>query len=109
MRASTLPPPGRGGKSSKNRNPPPPGAGARGQLKYRDFLTVCLIVNQHELFADNWIYVHEPDVKVGRIQNFKNWSPGMVPDPSKTSLGLEYFCNEGDETWCAPDAELIEL
>jgi len=82
---------------------------AAGQLKYRDFLTVCLIVNQAELFLDNWIYVHEPEVKVGRIQNFKNWSPAMLPDQSKTSLGLEYFCNEGDELWCANDADLIEL
>jgi protoporphyrinogen oxidase len=84
-------------------------ARAAGQLRYRDFLTVCLIVDRPTLFADNWIYIHEPEVKVGRIQNFKNWSPGMVPDQSKTSLGLEYFCNEGDELWCAPDAELIEL
>jgi protoporphyrinogen oxidase len=82
---------------------------AAGHLKYRDFLTVCLIVDRAELFADNWIYVHEPDVKVGRIQNFKNWSPAMVPDQSKTSLGLEYFCNEGDELWCMSDADLIEL
>ena len=82
---------------------------AAGQLKYRDFLTVCLIVDQAELFADNWIYIHEPEVKVGRIQNFKNWSPAMLPDQSKTSLGLEYFCNEGDELWCTSDADLIEL
>jgi len=79
------------------------------QLRYRDFLTVCLIVNKPELFPDNWIYVHSPEVKVGRIQNFKNWSPDMVPDQSKTSLGLEYFCNEGDGLWTMPDQELIEL
>jgi protoporphyrinogen oxidase len=79
------------------------------QLTYRDFLTVCLIVNQPDLFPDNWIYVHAPEVKVGRIQNFKNWSPDMVPDPSKTSLGLEYFCNEGDDLWNMPDADLVEL
>jgi len=79
------------------------------QLKYRDFLTVCLIVNKPELFPDNWIYVHDPAVKVGRIQNFKNWSPDMVPDPSKTSLGLEYFCTEGDELWNMQDADLIEI
>jgi protoporphyrinogen oxidase len=82
---------------------------AANQLNYRDFLTVCLIVDQPHLFPDNWIYVHSSDVKVGRIQNFKNWSPEMVPDPSKTSLGLEYFCNEGDELWNLSDAELIEL
>jgi protoporphyrinogen oxidase len=82
---------------------------AASQLKYRDFLTVCLIVDHPELFADNWIYIHEPEVSVGRIQNFKNWSPLMVPDRSKTSLGLEYFCNEGDSLWNTSDAELIEL
>ncbi|MGH7232200.1 MAG: NAD(P)/FAD-dependent oxidoreductase [Nitrospiraceae bacterium] len=79
------------------------------QLRYRDFLTVCLIVNRPSLFPDNWIYVHDPSVKVGRIHNFKNWSPDMVPDPSKSSLGLEYFCQEGDELWTMPDADLIEL
>jgi len=79
------------------------------QLKYRDFLTVCLIVDQKETFPDNWIYIHEEQVKVGRIQNFKNWSPEMVPDQSKTSLGLEYFCNEGDELWDMSDEDLIKL
>jgi hypothetical protein len=78
-------------------------------LVHRDFLTLCLVVNQPQLFPDNWIYIHEASVKVGRIQNFKNWSPDMVPDPSKTSLGLEYFCNAGDELWNTPDEELIEL
>jgi len=95
----------------KNLNPPPPTEvlGAAEKLSYRDFLTVCLIVDQEYLFDDNWIYVHDPGVKVGRIQNFKNWSPHMVPDLSKTSLGLEYFCDEGDELWNSPDEELIEL
>jgi len=79
------------------------------KLTYRDFLTVCLIVNKPELFPDNWIYIHSPKVKVGRIQNFKNWSPAMVPDPRKTSLGLEYFCSEGDALWTMPDAELVAL
>ena len=82
---------------------------AANQLSYRDFLTVCLIVNKRELFPDNWIYIHSPEVKVGRIQNFKNWSPEMVPDESKTSLGLEYFCTEGDALWNMPDMDLIEL
>lgn len=92
-------------------NPPPPAEvlEASYRLTYRDFLTVCLIVNRPHLFDDNWIYVHDPDVKVGRIQNFKNWSPDMVPDSTKTSLGLEYFCNDGDELWNAPDEELIEM
>ncbi len=79
------------------------------KITYRDFLTVCLIVNKPELFPDNWIYIHDPDVKVGRIQNFKNWSPEMVPDPTKTSLGMEYFCTEGDGLWNTADHDLIEL
>ncbi len=78
-------------------------------LGYRDFLSVVLIVDRAETFPDTWIYVHEPGVRVGRIQNFKNWSPDLVPDPSKTSLGLEYFCFEGDDLWTASDAELIAL
>ena len=77
-------------------------------LKYRDFITVALIINKPEIFPDNWLYVHDPDLRVGRIQNFKNWSPFMVPDSSKTCLGLEYFCFEGDELWNMPDHELIE-
>ncbi len=78
-------------------------------LKYRDFLTVVLIVDRAETFPDNWIYIHEPGVKLGRVQNFKNWSPDLVPDPSKTSLGLEYFCFEGDDVWTMPDADLVAL
>ncbi len=77
------------------------------RLKYRDFLTVALIVKQRDVFPDNWIYVHDPDVRVGRIQNFKNWSPEMVPDPEMTCLGLEYFCSEGDDLWQMADADLI--
>lgn len=92
-------------------NPPPPAhvLKAAGKLKYRDFLTVCLIVDKPDLFPDNWIYVHDPNVQVGRIQNYKNWSPDMLPDQAHTSLGLEYFCNEGDATWSMADADLIEL
>jgi protoporphyrinogen oxidase len=92
-------------------SPPPPPAvlEAARNLVYRDFLTVCLIVDAAVLFPDNWIYVHSPEVKVGRIQNFKNWSADMVPDPGKSSLGLEYFCNEGDALWSMPDAELIRM
>ncbi len=92
-------------------DPPPPAqvAAAAKRLTYRDFLTVCLIVNQPDLFPDNWIYIQDPEVQVGRIQNFKNWSPDMVPEPTKSSLGLEYFCTEGDQLWSMPDPELIEL
>ena len=95
----------------KKLDPPAPTEVLRAadKLRYRDFLTVCLIVNQPNLFPDNWIYIHDPAVSVGRIQNFKNWSPHMVPDDTKTSLGLEYFCNEGDALWNMTDADLIEL
>lgn len=79
------------------------------KLAYRDFLTVSLIINKPDLFEDNWIYIHDAEVQVGRIQNFKNWSPSMVPDPMKTCLGLEYFCFEGDGLWTTPDDELIAL
>jgi protoporphyrinogen oxidase len=82
---------------------------AANNLRYRDFLTVALIVSKRDLFPDNWIYIHDPNVKVGRIQNFKNWSPYMVPDPRKTCLGLEYFCFQGDSFWESPDDQLIEL
>jgi hypothetical protein len=82
---------------------------AANDLKYRDFLTVALIIKKPMLFPDTWIYIHDPDVKVGRIQNFKNWSPFMVPDPNQTCLGLEYFCYEGDGLWNLPDEELVEL
>jgi protoporphyrinogen oxidase len=78
------------------------------ELRYRDFLTVALMVNKPELFADNWIYIHDPSVKVGRVQNFGSWSPEMAP-PGSTCLGLEYFCFEGDGLWTMSDDELIAL
>lgn len=92
-------------------DPPPPEAvrEAAEKLGYRDFLTVSLVINKADLFKDNWIYIHDPDVKVGRIQNFKNWSPKMVPDPDKTCLGLEYFCFEGDGLWTTSDEDLVSL
>ncbi|MEM7199748.1 MAG: NAD(P)/FAD-dependent oxidoreductase [Planctomycetota bacterium] len=89
--------------------PPDEILAAADSLRYRDFLTVGLIVDRPELFPDNWIYVHSPEVKLGRIQNFKNWSPHMVPDQSMTALGLEYFVQEGDEIWDAEDEDLIAL
>lgn len=79
------------------------------KLRYRDFFTVSLIIDKPSIFPDNWIYIHSPEVRVGRIQNFKNWSPEMVPDPQTTSLGLEYFCFETDEIWRRDDSELIKL
>lgn len=92
-------------------DPPAPTAVQRaaGALGYRDFLTVALVIDQAEVFPDNWIYIHDPSVKMGRIQNFKNWSPEMVPDGRYTCLGLEYFCFEGDGLWSASDADLIAL
>ena len=82
---------------------------AASQLKYRDFLTVVLICKDQDAFHDNWIYIHEPNVKVGRIQNFKSWSPFMVPDPEMACYGLEYFCFEGDGLWNSSDSELLAL
>ncbi|MDQ3685167.1 MAG: NAD(P)/FAD-dependent oxidoreductase [Acidobacteriota bacterium] len=78
-------------------------------LKYRDFITVALVINKRDVFPDNWIYIHDPSVRLGRVQNFKSWSPGMVPDPAKTCLGLEYFCFEGDGLWTMSDEDLKEL
>ena len=78
-------------------------------LGYRDFLTVVLICKDEDAFSDNWIYIHDPKVKVGRVQNFNSWSPYMVPDPSMACYGLEYFCFEGDGLWTSSDADLIEL
>ena len=83
-------------------------AAAQG-LRYRDFLTVALVLDGEDLFPDNWIYIHEPGVQVGRIQNYRSWSPWMVPDPDKACVGLEYFCFEGDSLWTKSDAELVDL
>jgi protoporphyrinogen oxidase len=79
------------------------------RLKYRDFITVALIIESRELFPDNWIYIHDPNVRVGRIQNFNNWSRDMVPDAETTCLGLEYFCSEGDSLWELTDEAIIKL
>jgi protoporphyrinogen oxidase len=89
--------------------PAPTFMAAARQLRYRDLIVVCLIVRKPELFPDNWIYIHDPTVKVGRIQNYKNWSPDMVGNAAKTSLGLEYFCSRGDVLWNMPDSDLVEL
>jgi protoporphyrinogen oxidase len=79
------------------------------RLRYRDFLIVSLVINRKDVVPDNWIYVHDASVRVGRIQNFKNWSPAMVPDPNKTCLGMEYFVFQDEELWSSPDDKLIEL
>lgn len=82
---------------------------AAGRLSYRSLLTVNLMMNRAEEFKDTWMYIHSPEVKMGRVQCFKNWSPAMVPGEDVSSLGLEYFCSEGDELWESGDEELIEL
>jgi len=79
------------------------------KFHYRDFLTVALMVRGRNLFPDNWIYVHDPTVSAGRVQNYGNWSPEMTPDPDLSCLGVEYFCNITDAIWSAPDADLIAL
>jgi len=84
-------------------------ARAAQNLRYRDFLTVGLIVRDQGRFSDNWIYIHDPSVRVGRVQNYKSWSPEMVPDPNYCSYGLEYFCFDGDGLWNSSDSELIAL
>jgi protoporphyrinogen oxidase len=79
------------------------------QLKYRDFLTVALMIKSDDLFPDNWIYIHDSKVQVGRVQNFRSWSPEMVPDQDVACVGLEYFCFEGDGLWSMADDELVAL
>lgn len=91
---------------------PAPSVAAReaaAALRYRDFLTVAVVLRPSVSFSDNWIYIHEPGVKVGRIQNFRSWSPELVPDPDLACYGLEYFCFAGDGLWNASDAELVAL
>ncbi|KEQ52977.1 NAD(P)/FAD-dependent oxidoreductase [Sphingobium chlorophenolicum] len=90
-------------------HPLPATLGHAMELKYRDFLTVALMVKGDDIFPDNWIYIHDSKVKVGRIQNFRSWSPEMVPDPDLACVGLEYFCFEGDGLWSSSDADLIDL
>jgi protoporphyrinogen oxidase len=88
---------------------PPDAVEAAEGLRYRDFITVALVVDGEDLFPDNWIYIHEPSVRVGRIQNFRSWSPWMVPDPSKACVGMEYFAFAGDDLWTMADDDLVEL
>jgi protoporphyrinogen oxidase len=78
-------------------------------LRYRDFLTVSLVLTGDDPFPDNWIYIHQPGVRVLRIQNFRSWSPWMIPNDTDSSLGMEYFCFEGDDLWSSSDDELVEL
>ena len=89
--------------------PPEPVLTAAKSLRHRDFLTVALIIKDVDCFDDNWIYIHDSSVRVGRIQNFKSWSPHLVPDPDLNCLGLEYFCFRGDGLWDSQDEALIRL
>ena len=92
-------------------NPEPPNQvlNAAKALKYRDFLIVVLIISKKQLFSDQWIYIHDPEVHVGRIQNFKNWSRFMVLKSEMTCLGLEYFCSSKDDLWNKTDDKIIEI
>lgn len=91
-------------------DPPAPPAiqAAADKLKYRDFLIVTLILEGAEIFPDNWIYIHSPEVQVGRIQNFRSWSEAMVPDANRSSIGMEYFCQAGDRLWTSDNADLVK-
>jgi protoporphyrinogen oxidase len=90
-------------------DPPPPAdvLVAADALRYRDFITVALVVPESVGFPDNWIYINDRSVEVGRIQNFGRWSPYLVKD-GRTCLGLEFFVTEGDQMWTKPDADLVE-
>ncbi|CAN5187618.1 hypothetical protein BH09PSE3_BH09PSE3_00340 [soil metagenome] len=91
-------------------DPPAPPAilAAADKLKYRDFLIVTLILEGADIFPDNWIYIHSPEVGVGRIQNFRSWSEAMVPDDNRSSIGMEYFCQDGDALWTSNNADLVK-
>ena len=92
---------------SKRLYPLPQSAIDASKLRYRDFLTVALMVKSEDLFPDNWIYIHDERVQVGRVQNFRSWSPEMVPDDDMACVGLEYFCFEGDGLWSSSDEDLV--
>ena len=92
---------------SKRMYPLPQSSIDASKLRYRDFLTVALMVKSEDLFPDNWIYIHDDRVQVGRVQNFRSWSPEMVPDEDMACVGLEYFCFEGDGLWSSSDEDLI--
>lgn len=92
-------------------DPPAPPAviAAAEKLKYRDFMIVTLVLDHADPFPDNWIYIHTAHAFVGRIQNFRAWSAAMVPEPNRSSIGMEYFCNDTDAIWAMSDADLIKL
>jgi protoporphyrinogen oxidase len=88
--------------------PPPEVVTAAKALRFRHLRTVNLVLDRAYLFPDQWVYVHDPDLAVGRIQNFSNWSPFLVASPGTSCLGMEYFCSTGDPIWEATDEALIE-
>ena len=92
-------------------DPPPPAevVAAAEKLQYRDFLIVTLCLDHPDPFPDNWIYIHSPNVNVARIQNFRAWSPEMLADPKTSSIGMEYFCNQGDDLWEMDEIALRDL
>lgn len=92
-------------------NPPPPQevVDAANKLRYRDFMIVTLVLDEKDPFPDNWIYIHSSNIKCGRIQNFRAWSPEMLPDQDTSSIGMEYFCQAGDGLWNMDEKDLTEL
>ncbi|QIQ87379.1 NAD(P)/FAD-dependent oxidoreductase [Erythrobacter sp.] len=94
---------------AKRLHPLPESTLQASKLRYRDFLTVALMIDSEDLFPDNWIYIHDSKVQVGRVQNFRSWSPEMVPDENVACVGLEYFCFEGDGLWTSSDEDLVKL
>ncbi|KAJ8138057.1 hypothetical protein OY671_008730, partial [Metschnikowia pulcherrima] len=94
-------------ESATRSHPSPATTSEANRSRYRDFLTVASKIRSEDSFPDNWIYIHDSKVKVGRIQNFRSWSPEMVPDESVACVGLEYFCFEGDDLWAASDEASI--
>ncbi|MEL6171104.1 MAG: NAD(P)/FAD-dependent oxidoreductase [Pseudomonadota bacterium] len=89
--------------------PPQEVVDAANRMRYRDFLIVTLVLDDSDPFPDNWIYVHSPEVRVGRIQNFRAWSEELLPDKDTASIGMEYFCNEDDDLWCMDDDDLVQF
>ena len=79
------------------------------QLRFRNTVLVYLHIDGRDLFADQWLYVHSPDLKVGRVTNFRNWTPELYGSANTTILSLEYWCNDQDADWSAPDESLIDL
>ncbi len=88
---------------------PSPAVAAAAALRYRDLLVVALVLEGPDPFPDTWLYLHDPGVRAGRVQNFRAWSPELVPEADRSCLGFEYFCSAGDALWRIPDAELVRM